>query len=216
MSLEEALGLDRAREIRRILHVSMGETLLHDLEAGKLNDPDYVSGVNVTAHNNRVGEVAYALASKLGLNDGQCARVLIAGKLHDDGKKKQKIHLLRRQLTPEERSKIHDHQLESCLFIESQIQQLRHPENIRLMRDVYEIVLRHHFPEEMEDLIVHFADKYVAMTEPRDRPAIMPRDALRWILVDMRKLKYERFGEMRAQIAWALHSIMPSIRQQSF
>lgn len=214
LSLEEALGPERAREIREILHRSMAETLLHDLESMKIDDPDYVKGVNVTAHNNRVGEIAYAIAHKLGLSDAQCTKVLIAGKLHDDGKKKQTLHLLRRPLTEEERSKIHDHQLESCLFIEAQIQHLRNSENIRIMRDVYEIVLRHHSPEETEDLIVHFADKFVAMTEPRDRPPIRPRDALRWITTDMRKPKYERFGKWNAQIARALHSILPSIQGQ--
>ncbi len=194
LSLEQALG-EGAPEIREILRNSRQITLRHDEEAKEIaaNDPDYVPGVNVSAHNDTVGEIAYQLGKVIGLDDDRCLRLLVAGKLHDVGKSEQKLHL-KKGLTAEDRDHIHDHQLISGRTILRNIQALRYPENISFMYDVYDLVVKHHDPVTLDDLILNVADMYGAMRQHRDRAALTSHLALARICHALRvNCKYIHF-----------------------
>ncbi len=210
LSLEDNLGKRRAKEIRGLLHRSVEVTAAHDRSAENRDDPGYVKGVKVTAHDQRVGEVAYEIACYMGLSDGQRVIVLLAGKLHDVGKKDQDIHLLR-ELSDEQRMHIHDHAMRSAEYIDQEVRRLKDPRNIEMMQVVSGVVKRHHKPEVVEDFVVHFADKFSAMTEPRDRPPMHPRHVLKSVIRDLRKDRYSHFRRWVAPLAWALHSMLPPV-----
>lgn len=200
LPLEWVLGAHRAKEVRGLLRRSYMQTLEHDIQSGKIQSPEYLPGVDLTGHCIRVGGCALSIAQALEFGIDDQLKVMIAGMLHDVGKTDQSLHLLRRPLTDEERQKIHDHQYKSAQFIVTAIQQLHDKENIAMMREVQGIVGRHHFPETENDLVVHIADKYIAMTEPRDRPSKAPFEAVTQIQEDLIKQKYYRFGHFRKAI----------------
>jgi response regulator RpfG family c-di-GMP phosphodiesterase len=69
--------LEREKESLRLMSVSIAETLINAMEAKDL----YLRG-----HSQRVAELAGHLAEELGLEEGVCEDLRVAGRLHDVGK----------------------------------------------------------------------------------------------------------------------------------
>jgi response regulator RpfG family c-di-GMP phosphodiesterase len=69
--------LEHEKESLRLMSISIAETLINAMEAKDL----YLRG-----HSQRVAELAGQLAEELGLDEGTCEDLRVAGRLHDVGK----------------------------------------------------------------------------------------------------------------------------------
>ena len=69
--------LEQEKEALRLMSISIAETLINAMEAKDL----YLRG-----HSQRVAELAGQLAEEMGLDEGMCEDLRVAGRLHDVGK----------------------------------------------------------------------------------------------------------------------------------
>jgi response regulator RpfG family c-di-GMP phosphodiesterase len=94
--------LEKEKESLRLMTISIAETLINAMEAKDL----YLRG-----HSQRVAELAGALGEELGLDDGMCEDLRVAGRLHDVGKIGIRESILNKpdSLTPEEFAHVQTH-----------------------------------------------------------------------------------------------------------